>query len=287
MFPKKKAVVAQLKTYILFTFMIFIIKISIMNSKLEYIKSNLGIINEMINNKRPKFEIARALNVKYETLNKYLRELGIEYKGNQSRKGIPHYSERKPISEYLNGNINIQASKLRIRLIEEGLKEEKCENCGNTEWMGEKIPLELHHKNFNHYDNRLENLQILCSNCHSLAHNYCNTMNKDKMEINYELLKKSLSDNNSTSIIVSKKDKEIKRKELRCCETCGKELKNSQKHYCSTECSSASYRKIPSLEELTDKLYEFNFNQTKTGRYFGVSGNAVKKWIKKYGIKKR
>ena len=141
-----------------------------MNSKKEYIESKLDVISEMIDNNAPKFEIARVLGVKYDTLKRYLKIFGIEYSGNPHRKGMPHKEGRTPIEEYLNGNINVTAHKLRNRLIEEGFKEEKCENCGRTEWMGEKIPLELHHKNMNHYDNRLENLQILCSNCHSLAH---------------------------------------------------------------------------------------------------------------------
>ena len=62
----------------------------------------------------------------------------------------------------------------RRKLIEEGIKEEKCEICGFSEWMGKPIPLELHHKDFNHYNNSLDNLQILCANCHMQAHNYCN-----------------------------------------------------------------------------------------------------------------
>ena len=57
-----------------------------MNSKLEYIKENLAIINEMIEKKLPKFEIARVLGVKYDTLNKNLKLLGIEYAGNPNRR---------------------------------------------------------------------------------------------------------------------------------------------------------------------------------------------------------
>ena len=44
--------------------------------------------------------------------------------------------------------------------------------CNNTEWMGKPIPLELHHINGNKFDNRIENLQILCPNCHSFTDNY-------------------------------------------------------------------------------------------------------------------
>jgi 5-methylcytosine-specific restriction endonuclease McrA len=76
--------------------------------------------------------------------------------------------------DYINSNKFIPASRLRRKLIEDGVKENKCERCGNSEWMGEPIPLELHHINGNHYDNRLENLQILCSNCHMQVHGYSN-----------------------------------------------------------------------------------------------------------------
>jgi RNA polymerase subunit RPABC4/transcription elongation factor Spt4 len=52
------------------------------------------------------------------------------------------------------------------------LKEHMCENCKRTEWQEEKIIIELHHVNGNCLDNRLENLQFLCPNCHSLTHNW-------------------------------------------------------------------------------------------------------------------
>ena len=62
--------------------------------------------------------------------------------------------------------------RLRNRLIQHGLKEAKCENCGLTEWVGQPIPLELHHANGINNDHRLVNLQLLCPNCHALTENY-------------------------------------------------------------------------------------------------------------------
>ena len=61
---------------------------------------------------------------------------------------------------------------IKIRIIEAGLKEFKCENCEKKEWLERKIPLELHHVNGDKFDNRIENLQILCPNCHALTENY-------------------------------------------------------------------------------------------------------------------
>lgn len=90
--------------------------------------------------------------------------MGIEYAGNSSRKGFKHLESRIPAKQFVKGNSSNAAK--RKRLIEDGIKEEKCERCGLSEWMGQPIPLELHHIDFNHYNNDLSNLQILCSNCH-------------------------------------------------------------------------------------------------------------------------
>lgn len=91
--------------------------------------------------------------------------MGIEYSGNQGGKGRAD-SNYHPASYYFDNKHSITASKLRIKLFRDKVKEEKCEYCGNSEWMGKPIPLELHHIDFNHYNNSLDNLQILCSNCH-------------------------------------------------------------------------------------------------------------------------
>lgn len=71
------------------------------------------------------------------------------------------------LTEYLANNKPISSARLRQKLIKEGLKEDRCEVCGIKEWRGEKIRFELHHKNHNHFDNSLNNLEILCPNCHS------------------------------------------------------------------------------------------------------------------------
>lgn len=62
--------------------------------------------------------------------------------------------------------------KLKLRLLKENIKEHKCEKCNNIIWLDYKIPLELHHINGDTHDNRIENLQLLCPNCHALTENY-------------------------------------------------------------------------------------------------------------------
>lgn len=61
---------------------------------------------------------------------------------------------------------------LKQRLIEAGLKEDRCERCGITEWRGEPLSMQLHHRNGDGLDNRLENLELLCPNCHAQTDTY-------------------------------------------------------------------------------------------------------------------
>ena len=126
-------------------------------------------ILKWIEEEQPKSYICQQLSCKQETLNKYLKQMGIEYKGQQSKKG--QYKgglEYKPASYYIENNIPLNSHKLKLKLIRDGLKEPKCEICGISHWQGKEIPLELHHKNGNHCDNDLSNLQILCPNCHAI-----------------------------------------------------------------------------------------------------------------------
>lgn len=126
-------------------------------------------ILQWIAEEQPKSYICKQLQCKQETLNSYLKKMGIEYSGQQNKKGqYKGGQEYLPALHYIENNIPIQSHKLKEKLIRDGLKFKKCELCGIEKWLGVEIPLELHHKNGNHYDNSLENLQILCPNCHSI-----------------------------------------------------------------------------------------------------------------------
>jgi DNA-binding transcriptional ArsR family regulator len=79
---------------------------------------------------------------------------------------------RAPLEELLVAGRRIQGIHLKKRLIRAGLKEDRCEECGIDEWCGQPLPAALHHVNGDVYDNRLENLQLLCPNCHSQTENF-------------------------------------------------------------------------------------------------------------------
>ena len=63
-------------------------------------------------------------------------------------------------------------SHLKQRLLAEGVKENRCEQCGLTAWNGEPVNIQLHHRNGKGKDNRLETIIFLCANCHAQTPNW-------------------------------------------------------------------------------------------------------------------
>lgn len=77
------------------------------------------------------------------------------------------------------------------------LRGHKCENCENEKWLDNPIPLEVHHKDGDHLNSAIENLQLLCPNCHALTDNYRgkNISNKKQREVTEEKFVEALQNN--------------------------------------------------------------------------------------------
>lgn len=82
-------------------------------------------------------------------------------------------ARKKKVLDFLKPNTTIGTHSLKLQMFRYGIKQKACEKCGITEWMGEAAPLELHHINGVKTDGSIENLQILCPNCHAQTPTYC------------------------------------------------------------------------------------------------------------------
>jgi HNH endonuclease len=77
-----------------------------------------------------------------------------------------------PIEIYLVKGRRTNRTHLKRRLLATGLKQNRCERCGIESWLGEPLSMALHHVNGDGLDNRLENLALLCPNCHAQTPNF-------------------------------------------------------------------------------------------------------------------
>ena len=127
--------------------------------------------------------VCRILSIRpaggnYATIKRKIKKLGIDtshFTGQGWNVGerFKPITRTTPMNEILVENSTYTNTNcLRKRLVGEGYKPSKCESCGLTEWLGKPIKLELHHKNGNNSDNRLDNLLVLCPNCHAYTNTY-------------------------------------------------------------------------------------------------------------------
>ena len=146
--------------------------------KVQYTKE---LLEEKVKDCYSFAELCRRLGLKPEgsnpkTVRKKMDEFGVDYshftgKG-WNKLGHPNFGNGISLESNLCKNSSLSSNKAKLRLYKHGLKENKCEICGITEWQGKPIECELHHINGDPTDNRIENLQILCPNCHSQTDNF-------------------------------------------------------------------------------------------------------------------
>lgn len=172
----------------------------------------------------------------------------------------------KPLAEILVQGSTYWRGKLKERLFNEGLKERVCEMCGQDEnWRGNSMSLILDHINGIPDDNRVLNLRIVCPNCAATLDTHCGRKNRR------EPVKRS-------------------------CRRCGREFfaKYRKHRYCSRECGMKWDRSAlrgrphldqrraerPPYEELLAEVEATSY--LAVARKYGVSDNAVRKWIRWY-----
>lgn len=196
--------------------------------------------------------------------------------------------KQRLLSEILTDGVYHNATKLKKRLFNEGVKEYKCEKCGISEWNGEHITLEIHHINGNHKDNRLENLQILCPNCHSQTINF-NGKSKNlncedaiqKLKEREEVRRQEIEETKQRWGMIRKTTKVDRTK---ICQQCGKSFIGRGEKYCSRECAAkASMKDEITINQIYEAAKEVK-SLIQLGKKFNMTDNGIRKWLNRYGI---
>lgn len=215
-----------------------------------------------------------------------------------------HFNQGKTKVELTKTTKYYNSCDLKKRLIKQGLLVEKCSNCGlGNIWQGKPISLQLEHIDGDHYNNEIENLTILCPNCHCQTSTWCGrnaTIICKCLDCDKKIKKGSTRCRRCSAI---KRHKDIKSNiqqnsepepefeyesesepEQNKCLDCTKPIYKTSKRCISCAGKKFIVRKVPnrpSLEQLENDLEELK-TMVAVGKRYGVSDNCIRKWIKNY-----
>lgn len=193
---------------------------------------------------------AKEENISLDGLSQRYRQ----YQSEIYKKPIPQI----PLDKILVENSSYNRWRLKQRLISDGLLDNKCSECGLAGiWNNKPINLQIDHINGISNDNRIENLRLICPNCHSQTETY--------------------SGRNITKIIRPIKQKKLKR--ITSCSNCGIPITKSSTSGKCHKCVCAERRiDRPTKEHLIDLIKENSY--VAVGKMYNVSDNAIRKWLK-------
>lgn len=252
----------------------------------------------------------------YKALKIFLRQFpDLDFSKMQENAQKKKHVNEIPFGEVFKKGTNYSSSLLRNKLIKAGIKTfKKCEECGITEWNGKPIVIQLHHKDGDRTNNELDNIAELCPNCHSQTENYSRKKNrstiKDIKDFDYSSHLESPSNKTENILPVSlpfskelsfENDKPLsknttllsqekfslpilRQKKKYFCFDCGKEITKGAIR--CVECDrkrNQNLSKCPSKEELEKEIPKHPSLES-LGRFYGVSGASIKKWIRKFNL---